>query len=570
MRRVSLTLLLLSIPVLNSAFAQNVPPGQQAGVQAQRFKEESLLKKESFEQKIPRAVEMAAPEKPSGTMAESVSFVLQDIVISGSTTFEAWDLKPEYASYLGKKITFKELNLIVGKIEARYKAKGYLTTIAFLPKQSIKDGVVEIQVAEGNMGNLIIEGDKRALAMKDLVEKYFHTLKYDLFNINTLQRDLLRLNQNSDMQFSSTLAPGKTPQTTDVILKVKSSNPYHGGFRFDNQGSRSTGKLRESCYFHSSNVSGHFDSFFANIISSTNTLGESFSYTLPMGTYGTKFGIDITHFKMKIGKEFKPYHIRGETQIYTPHVSWELALKEDFQATFETGLDIKSITQETNYNKSSDDQLRIPYFELNLMKSDPYGQTTFNPKVSFGTSSWWGSSVADHSSASRLGSGGTFVKYLQSLGRVEKMPFESYLSVRSQFQASSQTLPSSEQFQIGGANSVRGYPEGDYVADWGGNLSADWVMPMYLIPKEWKLLRTDMPLRNFIEPVLFFDIGGGSIEKTMPGERKYKFLMGTGFGLRLQYSNDVSLKLDYGFPVGNKPTSGVGPANLYVTLQVNK
>jgi len=293
-------------------------------------------------------------------------------------------------------------------------------------------------------------------------------------------------------------------------------------------------------------------------------------YALPVTTYGTKLKFDFTYFFTQLGKEFKTFDIEGETQIYIPHISQELYLSEDFQATGDIGLEIKSIKKYMHDEITANDQLRLPYLKFDLSKLDSFfggGQTSFGPRFTFGTANFLGASSHDHPSASRAGTGGFFFKYEQYLNRIQKMPFESYISIRSQFQAAAETLPSAEQFQLGGANSIRGYPEGDYLCDIGAGLSVDWIFPAYLIPKSWKLPYSKTTLRKDIQPVVFLDLGGGMIEKTMPGERKQKFLMGIGGGLRVHLYNHVFVRLNWAAPIGAKPTAGTGPATFNLTVQ---
>ena len=147
------------------------------------------------------------------------------------------------------------------------------------------------------------------------------------------------------------------------------------------------------------------------------------------------------------------------------------------------------------------------------------------------------------------------------------MPLESYLQIRSQFQLASRDLPSSEQLQLGGESSIRGYPEGDFLADAGASLNLDWVFPMYLFPKDWKLPRSDAPLRNQVEPCVFMDLGGGKLMNTLPGERKEKFLMGLGGGVRIHLYGKAFLKLEWAEAVGDEPISGAGPSTFYFTFQ---
>jgi len=552
-RRYSLLILLLLLPVL--VFAQNIPPGQEPGAEAERFRKESEQKKFDLEKKKVKAPEIQVEEEKTPAAPEGQSFLLNDVKVTGSTIFKPEDFKGTYQEFLGRKVTFRELNFVIDKIKAKYKEKSYLTTSAFFPEQEVRNGAIEIRVIEGKMGELKVEGNKYFSTA--LIEKFFHLKKNDLLSLNTLQRDILRLNQNSDLELKATIAKGKDPETTDIIFKASEKFPYHAGISVDNQGTRLVGKWRESLTLRSSNLTGNFDSLFINTLYSGRSFGESVSYSLPIGTYGTKFVMDITYFKMKLGEEFKINDITGETQIYTPHVSWELALSEDYQANLDAGLEIKSIIKRTDGSQTSDDQLRLPYVGLSFAKMDNYGQTTFSPKMIFGTSGFMGASSRNHPSASRANSGGEFYKYEQYLGRVQRMPFGSYLSARSQLQFASHTLPSSEQMQIGGANSVRGYPEGDYLADWGGYMSTDWVLSKLMLPS----------LRGKVEPVVFADVGGGALKKVLTGEKHFKFLAGVGGGLRFRLKDYASLRLDWAQYVGDEPSGGNGPSTFYFSFQ---
>lgn len=399
-------------------------------------------------------------------------------------------------------------------------------------------------------------------------EKFFHAKKNEILNVQDLQRDILRLNQNPDVEVKTVISAGEIPETSDITLQVKDKFPWHVGVSEDNQGTRLTGKYRTSYTLRSSDVTGRLDTLFEDTLFSRDSFGESVSYSLPLDTHGTKLGFDFTFFKMKLGKEFKSSDIIGRSQIYTPHISWELALTEDYQANANVGIDIKSIIEKENSITTSDDQLRLPWFGFDFMKQDASRQTSYSPRFIFGTNGFLGASSRNHPSATRAGTGGYFFKYEQSLGCIQKMPFDSYMSVRSQFQAASHTLPSSEQIQLGGAYSVRGYPEGDYLADMGGTLNADWLFPMYLIPNDWKLKNQNMPLRYQIQPVIFVDCGAGKLKKVLPGEKDDQFLAGVGGGLQLNFNGGFSLRVEWAKALGgDRPVSGSGPSTFSLTFQ---
>lgn len=560
--------LLVSLSPFN-ALAQNIPPGQQPQADASRFQGELERKKASLQTKGAKAPEIQLEEeKPSVSPVSGASFVLKDVKITGTTIFKPEEFAPLYKKYIDKEVTFKEINEIVDQVKVKYKEKGYLTTNAYIPEQQILGGVIEIRVLEGKMGKLLIEGNK--WFTKHLIEKYFHAKKNGILNIQTLQRDLLRLNQNPDLEVRAVISPGQEPQTSDITLKITDHFPYHVGGGADDMGTRFSGHYRASVFGRSTNFTSNNDFIFFDSVVSADSSGDFMSYVVPIDTRGTKFGFDLSYFTSKIGREFRDFDIVGNTWNYTPHMTGEIYLSESLQISADAGLKIESVKKFIHADIANQEQLRIPYFKLDITRTDSFlggGQTSFSPEVQFGTGGGFlGASSEDNPKASRPGTDGYYFKYLHSLRRIQRMPWESYILMRHQFQAVSHTLPASEQFQLGGMNSVRGYPEGDYICDTGATLNLDWVFPLYLLPKEYKLPFDPTPLRNEIQPVIFMDLGGGVLKKTQPGERTSKFLMGVGGGLRINLYNKLSARIEFAQAIGADPTPDSGPSTFHLSV----
>jgi len=549
----------------SNAWAQEPPPGAEPDAQGRRFQADVERTQKALEKKKAKAPEIEIEEPNLPAPAGEVSFLLKGINITGETIFEEKYFKPAYEPYLDKTITLKGLELIIEKIKGIYKEEGYLTVTAYLPEQDIKEGIAEIRVVEGKAGEIDIEGNKWFPTR--LIKKYIHIKKNEVLNVLKLQRDLLRLNQNPDLELKSILGPGKEPETLNLTLKAKDHFPWHFGTTFDNQGTLLTGRDRTLLTLRSTDVTGNNDSLFGAILISRDANAQSLSYTLPVDTYGTKLGINFSHFHMIVGKEYKEFNITGDTKALTPYITKELCLSEDFEAYLNAGIDIKSMKKHTDGVTTSDDQMRIPYFGVDITKTDSFGQTIFSPRFDFGTSNFLGASSFNHPTSSRANTGGFFFVYGHTLTRVQRMFLESYCVISSQVQASPQTLPSSEQFQIGGANSVRGYPEGDFLADTGAILNIDWIFPMYPLPRDLKLPNADIPLRQQIQPVFFMDLGGGRVNKTMASEVRDKFLVGIGGGIRIQLYKNLSCRFEWAKDVGQAPTPGSGPSSLNISIQ---
>lgn len=408
------------------------------------------------------------------------------------------------------------------------------------------------------------------MVLRKVDQKIFPRKKNEILNVFKLSRDLLRLNQNSDLEVKTVIGGGKDPGSSDITLKVIDKFPYHAGAAFDNQGTRLVGKLRTSISFRSTSMFGQNDSLFFNTVESAMSQGNFVSYSYPIDTYGTRLGFDAVIFTNKLGMEYKGYGITSNTQIYTPKILYEMYLTEDLQMNTEGGMDIKSTKKWVMGEKSTDDQLRIPYLNFDLTKIDSFaggGQTSFLSQFRFSAADFLGAASANHVSASRSGTGGFFFAFEQTIRRVQRMPADSYLNVKCQFQNATHTLPSSEQMQLGGAYYIRGYPEGDYLADYGISLNADWVFPMFFVPKDFKLPYSTMPLCHQIEPVVFMDMGAGKLKKFGSGERETKFLMGLGGGLRVQINRSLFLRLDWAGRLGDRPTQGQGPSTFNISFQ---
>jgi len=540
-----------------------IPAGQDLDAQAERFRQEYSIEKRSREEKIKKAlieaVESQQPETAPGT-----AFVLRAINIKGMTIFDSQRLNFIWKPYLGKEVNFRDLNNIIKLIKRVYKDLGLLTTTAYLPPQDIKDGIVEIKVVEGKLGKLNVDGNKWFSTPS--IEKYFHTYKGEVLDMGDIEKDVMRLNGNKDLNISSVLSPGETPETVDVTLKAKEDFPYHVSVGTDNQGSRLTGKYRRLVNLNTSNLTGNEDSLTFNGAYTDLSQGDYLSYQTPVGTNGTKVGVDAGYFQGKLGQEFKPYDVVNYTEFYNPNASFELYEAENAQVNLRTGMQIKHINKKQATDLVTDENLRLPYAALDIIRTDSMGQTTFSPELSASSPGFLGASRKDNALSSRTGVDGFYTKYDHYFIRSQTMPWGSYMQIRSQFQAPSHTLPTSEQLQLGGEGSVRGYPEGDYLADLGGDVDTDWYFPSYFITASWKL--SDVTLRNAIEPFVFYDMGGGEIYKIYNGERKISFLSSLGGGLKIQFKKNVSLKLEWAVPTGDKPIKGTGPSTFDVSFQV--
>ncbi len=549
---------------VKDAFAA-LPPlaaGQSLEAQAERFHQEYSIEKRSREQKITKAL-IETEENEKEVDQPGVSFELKAVHVSGMTIFDPERLTFVWKPYVGKKVDFRDLNNIVRLIKRVYRDLGYLTTTAYLPPQDINSGVVEISVVEGKRGNLSVEGNRYFSTPS--IAKYFHTYRGEVMDMGEIEKDVSRLNQNKDLGVTTVLSTGENPQEVDMILKAQDYLPYHVSIGTDNQGSNLTGRFRRLVNISTSNLTGNEDNLTFNGAYSDLSQGNYLSYQTPVGTYGTKLGLDAGYFQGLLGQQYKSLDVTNYTEFFDPNASFELYQSEDTQVHLRSGMQIKHINKKIAFAQVTNEDLRLPYLALDIIRMDPLGQTSFSPEISTSMPGFLGGSRGDNSRSSRPGVDKFFTKYDQYISRNQVMPWGSYMQIRSQIQFASRTLPTSEQLQLGGESSVRGYPEGDFLADSGGDMEAEWYFPMYGMPASWQLFGTR--LKNDIEPFIFYDMGGGRLIKVNSGETRTRFLSGTGAGVKIHLKKNMYLKLEWAVATGDDPIHGTGPSTFDVSFQ---
>ncbi len=548
------------------SFAQtHLPSGDESGAYGKRFEKDVERRRKELTAKPLKAPEVEIQKEEKPLPKEAVSFLLNDVKIEGSTIFKPEDLRKTYEKYLKKQVTYKDIESITDAIKAKYAAKGFLTSSAYLPEQEIKEGILTIKILEGKMGDLKIEGNKWFPTKR--IREFFHLKKNELLNVVTLEREILRLNKNPDVEAKIVISQGTQPETSDVTIKTKDSFPYHFGVGADNQGTRLVGKERATLSFRSSDLTGHNDSFFTSFLFSRHSNAQSISYSFPLDTYGTRMGFNFSHDNLRIGKEFQDFRITGDTKTVGGYITKELYLSGDAEGYFTAGLDAKETKKHFNGIITADDEMRIPYFGFDFTKNDTWGATTISPRFDFGTGDFLGASTENHPLSTRAETGGFFFKYEQGVTRIQRMFLESYSVIRFQSQVATHTLAPSEQMQIGGMYSVRGYPEGDFLADSGAIFNFDWIFPMYIFPASIKLPYADVPLRQQIQPIAFVDLGGGRLNKAQSFELREKFLASFGGGIRVRLYKNVYCRFEWAEAVGSKPTANSGPSTFHFSVQ---
>mgnify|MGYP000046601584 FL=1 len=168
---------LLSPPApakISQALPPNLPPGIELPEERRRIpfpdpKPPSLepAPEPQPPQKLPPVDELLDPSAPSPDLPDEIlddipqQIFIKRFNIIGSTVFSQEKLAEVTEPFLDQPISFPRLFKIRSEITKLYDDEGYVNSGAYIPPQQLEDGIVTIEIIEGELEDIIVKGLSR-------------------------------------------------------------------------------------------------------------------------------------------------------------------------------------------------------------------------------------------------------------------------------------------------------------------------------------------------------------------------------------------------------------------------
>lgn len=222
--------------------------------------------------------------------------------------------------FKNRDLSMHQLEEATQAITALYQKKGYVVVKAYLPKQSISDGVIIIRILIGTYA------PSSSSENNSLVRDWFinKSLKANLpegqpVRQKELERAVLVI---SDMPGAGmptiNIGPGQTPGTTEVFTQVPKGKRFGGYVLSDDMGSRYTGRLRFGAGVDVNSPFGIADklSVYGLTTDTTGLVNYGAEYGFPLTPNGLRFSFGYSHVYYELGKEFKDLDATGTADIF--------------------------------------------------------------------------------------------------------------------------------------------------------------------------------------------------------------------------------------------------------------
>ena len=160
-----LLIVALSIAPFLGASAQTLPGSAQPGRAGEQVEPPTIP-----EPAVPPSVvpEVEPLQAPAGS--EKIRFTLKEMRIEGATVYAPADLAPLHQDLSGKEISLADVFEVAQRITQKYRSDGYIISRAVVPAQRVEDGVVRIQVLEGFVDKVTIDGEAPTI-LRDYAEQ---------------------------------------------------------------------------------------------------------------------------------------------------------------------------------------------------------------------------------------------------------------------------------------------------------------------------------------------------------------------------------------------------------------
>ncbi len=457
------------------------------------------------------------------------------------------------AKYLGQPLSLATLDQLVRDAIVAYRSSDLPVVDVLVPEQEISTGVLQLVVIEGRVGNVKVEGAE--YTDPQYLKDQIRLSRGEVVKESVLLRDISWINRHPFRRVNLIYSPGADYGTTDLILQTQDTRPISFYVGYENSGNE---LLNEDRFIAGVNLSGPL------FLSPENTL--SYQYTtdmefdrvqghsgvwtsyLPWRHFVTFLGAYVTS-EADVFVDGEKLETGGESEQFSVRYAIPLAGPRWWSHEIELGGDFKSSNSNLDFGELEvfDTTTEVFQFSLgyNVTQRDQFGATRIDSEVVWSPGGITSDNSDEVFETQRAGATADYVYARAALERSVNLPADWQLIGRVEGQISTNNLLASETLGAGGYDTVRGYEMRIVRGDQGGLASVEVRTPT-MSPANWIGYAN---MRDGMQLLAFYDYGYLENVDPLEDEPDSISLGSFGVGLRYQFEENFSLRMDYGWQI---------------------
>ena len=496
-------------------------------------------------QKAAPALRIEPSTTPATPASDAAKITVNSLQVTGARVFPEAELLALTGFKPGSELSLGDLRAMALAITQRYRSAGYFVAQAYLPAQEIKDGAVTIAVIEGQYGKVAVRNQSNL--SDDLVQSQLGGLNAgDTVAIAPLESRLLLLSDIPGVNVTSTLAPGASPGTSDLIVDIAPGRRVTGSIDADNAGNRYTGEYRLGATVNLNNAAGRGDVASLRVLTSGSGLNYArASYQMQFGK--ATAGVAYSWLGYELGREFSYTGATGTAKVASIYGSYPLIRSRNTNLYASLAFDHKTFQDKNPIDLGmpvADKKSQVLTASLRGDHRDSLGGggvSGYSLAWSAGNINLQTPELQDRYALAQTS--GHFNKLGFSAMRLQSVTDSVSLYAGINGQVASKNLDASEKMELGGMYGVRAYPAGEAYADQG-----------YVLTLEARLrLPTPDQFPGQMQLIGFIDTGSVTMHKNPwdAGDNR-RTLSGAGVGLNWSDTNNFLVRAFYARKLGNQ------------------
>ncbi len=474
-----------------------------------------------------------------------------------------------------------QLQAIAAEVANYYHSKGLVLAQAFVPAQTVVNGVVTVEVLPATLASVRIIGNRGY--SKRVLRRPFKDLLNQPINKDAIESALLTINGYPGVSAFGVLSAGRQLGTSDLTLRVQKVARADGSFSVDNEGVAVSGKYRSQIGVTLNDPFGLADKLqFSGMYefdpqhhSEHGTYGGA-AYTVPVLTPNDF--LDVSYYTNAyviggLGGSLQLLHATGHSSIAQLGYQHKFAPSRLGRSSVGVAFDVKRASFTAEGTKLFQDNLSTVRLDYKWTRIDARFHGINQLLVSYvhGFNNLLGAlgpyKPTANPNASRYGATGQFNKVAISIQRLQRLSSNISLLLHVQGQESTDPLVSLEQLSLTGPDAVRAYPVAADLVDKGLIGTAELIVgaPGFANRPAFRGRTWGQELQFS----LFMDYGAGwlndfSTSVPEPTNTRYVNLGGWGGAVQFNVPGRIFARIDVATPVTARlPGMGSGPEYFF-------
>lgn len=481
---------------------------------------------------------------PEAGLAET-GIVVRGFRIEGNSVLDEAALAAAVAPFLDRRLRAEQLALVTDAITRLYVESGYVGSGAFVPDQTVEDGLLTVRVIEGHVAALEIETSGRL--RNGWVETRLRRALRAPLRLDRLDEGLRLLQQDPRVaRVDAVVVPMPRRGQARVRIEVEEADPLSLEARVANDLAPALGGWRATADAVHRNVTGFGDRLALSVTGARGLFDLDVEYRLPISPWQTELelGGGLARGEVVEGDfaegDFADLDFRNEldgARIALRQPLWR-SLEDEVALVVGVERRASDVTFDTNEDLFQRERLYLLRIDADWVRRTLDQVVALRLRGTFGFDVWDATSPTPTPGAPTLADGrfrSVFLQ-LQHARRIRSPIGPLEWVARGDLQLASGSLPSLEAFSMGGASTVRGYHENVVVTDNGVLGALELRVP--ISPDAWR--PHALRVAPFVDAGYAWDDGD---DDAASFDRVYA---SAGLGLLYRYGDRFDLRAWYG------------------------